>query len=382
MSDFPVSPLSTIDRRALVRGGAALAAATLTGGALPVLGQEPQTPPPGKRRLGTLEVSPVGLGCMSMNSGNYNAPRDRAEMIRLIHQAVDRGVTLFDTAEAYGPFVNEELVGEALAPMRQRVVIATKFGFDIGPDGRRTGGLNSRPDHIRAVVDASLRRLRTDRIDLLYQHRVDPAVPIEDVAGTVRDLIAAGKVGHFGLSEPGPQTLCRAHAIQPLAAVQNEYSLLWRGPEQGVMALCEELGIGLVAWSPLGLGFLSGDITPRTRFDAPGYRDYRLSQPRFTAEARAANLPLVDLLRQWATRKQATPAQIALAWLLARRPWVVPIPGTTQPSHLDENLGAPDIAFTPAELEELDGAARAIPITGDRLRPEQLIQAGREAPQR
>lgn len=334
------------------------------------------------RRLGTLEVSAIGLGCMSMNSGNYNAPRHPSEMARLIHQAVDRGVTLFDTAEAYGPFVNEDLVGEALAPVRQRVVIATKFGFAIDSNGRRTGGLNSRPDHIRSVVDASLRRLRTDHIDLLYQHRVDPAVPIEDVAGTVRDLISAGKVRDFGLSEPGLNTLRRAHAVQPLAAVQNEYSLLWRGPEQGLLVVLEELGIGLVPWSPLGVGFLTGDITPRTRFDAPGYSDYRRNQPRFTAAALAANMPLVALVRDWATRKQATPAQVSLAWLLAQRPWIVPIPGTTHAQHLDENLGALDVTFTPAELSELNAAARGIPITGDRLRPEQLAMAGREAPMR
>jgi aryl-alcohol dehydrogenase-like predicted oxidoreductase len=338
------------------------------------------------RQLGSLKVSAIGLGCMSMNSGNYNAPKDRGQMIRLIHAAVDRGVTFFDTAEAYGPFVNEDLVGEALAPNRARVVIATKFGFDIEPStGRRTGGLNSRPDHIRTVVDASLRRLRTDTIDLLYQHRVDPAVPIEDVAGTVKDLIKRGKVRHFGLSEPGMATLRRAHAEQPVTAVQNEYSLLWRGPD-AQLAIFEELGIGLVPWSPLGVGFLTGTIDERTRFgqpgypDQPAYTDYRLTNPRFTPEALRANMPLVEVLREWAQRKGATPAQIALAWLLARRPWIVPIPGTTDLRHLDENLGAIDVIFSPEDMRELDGAVSYIDVQGSRLRPELLAMSGREAP--
>lgn len=333
------------------------------------------------RRLGALEVSALGLGCMSMNSSNYNPPRDRREMARLIHAAMDRGVTLFDTAEAYGPLINEELVGDALQGHRSRVVLATKFGFDIDyATGRRTGGLNSRPEHIRMVVEASLRRLRTDVIDLLYQHRVDPAVPIEDVAGTVKDLVRAGKVRHWGLSEPGMRALRRAHAELPVAAVQNEYSLLWRGPEGEQLAIFEELGIGLVAWSPLGVGFLTGTIDSRTRFDGAGYTDYRLTNPRFTAEARAANTPLVELLRHWALRKSATPAQVALAWLLAQRPWIVPIPGTTQLPHLEEDLGALDVAFSADELSELNAAARQITIHGDRLRPELLVMSGREAP--
>jgi aryl-alcohol dehydrogenase-like predicted oxidoreductase len=334
-----------------------------------------------RRRVGPLEVSAIGLGCMSMNSGNYNPPKDKGEMIRLIHQAMDRGVNFFDTAEAYGPFVNESLVGEALAPHRQKVIVATKFGFDIDPTtGRRTGGLNSRPEHIRQAVDASLKRLQMETIDLLYQHRVDPAVPIEDVAGTVKDLIKAGKVRHFGLSEPGMGTLRRAHAEQPVTAVQNEYSLLWRGPEKAELAVFQELGVGLVSWSPLGVGFLTGAIDEHTQFAGPGYTDYRRTNPRFTPEALKANMPMVNLLRQWAQRKEATPAQISLAWLLAQRPWIVPIPGTTDPRHLDENLGALSVSFSPAELREFTAAADRIVIHGERLRKELLVMSGREAP--
>ena len=318
---------------------------------------------------------------MSMNGGQYNPPKDKREMIRLIHNAVDRGITFFDTAEVYGPFVNEELVGEALAPFKGKVVIATKFGFEIEyATGRRTGGLNSRPEHIRRVVEASLKRLRVDTIDLLYQHRVDPTVPIEDVAGKVKDLIAEGKVKHFGLSEPGMQTVRRAHAVLPLAAVQNEYSLLWRGPEKEELSIFEELGIGLVSWSPLGLGFLTGTINEKTRFNGPGYTDYRLTNPRFTPEALKANMALVDLLREWAKRKEATPAQIALAWLLAQKPWIVPIPGTTNLQHLDEDLGALSVKFTSEELLELNTAASRIVVHGERLRKELLVMSGREAP--
>ena len=334
-----------------------------------------------RRKLGPLEVSAIGLGCMSMNGGQYNPPKDKREMIRLIHAAVDRGVTHFDTAEVYGPFVNEELVGEALAPFKGKVVIASKFGFEIDyATGRRTGGLNSRPQHIRRVAEASLKRLEVDTIDLLYQHRVDPTVPIEDVAGTVKDLIAEGKVKHFGLSEPGMQTLRRAHAVQPVAAVQNEYSLLWRGPEKEELSIFEELGVGLVAWSPLGLGFLTGTINENTRFDGPGYTDYRLTNPRFTPEALKANKVLVDLLRDWARRKEATPAQIALAWLLAQKPWIVPIPGTTNLQHLDEDLGATAVVFSAEELRELNAAASKIVVHGERLRKELLVMSGREAP--
>jgi aryl-alcohol dehydrogenase-like predicted oxidoreductase len=334
-----------------------------------------------RRKLGTLEVSSIGLGCMSMNSGNYNPPKDKQEMIRLIHAAVDRGVTYFDTAEAYGPFVNEELVGNALAPFRGKVVIGSKFGWDIDPTtGRHTGGLNSRPEHIRAVAEASLKRLKIDTIDLFYQHRVDPTVPIEDVAGTIKDLIAEGKVRHFGLSEPGIKTLRRAHAVQPVAAVQNEYSLLWRGPETELLSICEELGIGLVAWSPLGIGFLTGTINAKTRFGGPGYTDYRLTNPRFTPEAIKANMPVVDLLREWAQRKKATPVQIALAWLLAQKPWIVPIPGTTNLKHLDENLGAMTVVFTPEELQEFTRTAAKITIHGKRLREGLLKLSDVEAP--
>jgi aryl-alcohol dehydrogenase-like predicted oxidoreductase len=371
-----------LDRREFIVASLALAAASaMPGLAAAAPRKQPQELP--RRRLGPLEVSALGLGCMTMNGGQYNAPRGRREMIRVIHAAVDRGVTFFDTAEVYGPFVNEELVGEALTPYRSRVAIATKFGFEIeNATGRRTGGLNSRPDHIRRVVDASLRRLRTDTIDLLYQHRVDPTVPIEDVAGTVKDLIAAGKVRHFGLSEPGMETLRRAHAVHPVAAVQNEYSLLFRGPEAGQLAVFEELGIGLVPWSPLGLGFLTGTVTDRAALERRYANDYRLSNPRFTAQALAANMPLVDLLREWARRKEATPGQVALAWLLARSPWIVPIPGTTNAAHLEENLGAIALRFTPGELRELDVQAARVPIHGERLRPEQMAQAGREAPRK
>jgi aryl-alcohol dehydrogenase-like predicted oxidoreductase len=337
--------------------------------------------PLGIRRLGNLEVSALGLGCMTMNGGQYNPPGDKRDMIPLIHAAVDKGVTLFDTAEAYGPFINEKLVGEALAPYKGKVAIATKFGFDIDyTTGRRSGKLNSRPEHIRAVAEASLKRLRADAIDLFYQHRVDPAVPIEDVAGTVKDLIAEGKVKHFGLSEPGMQTLRRAHAIQPVAAVQNEYSLLWRGPEKEVLAVCEELGIGLVPWSPLGLGLLAGAINENTRFDNRNYNDYRATNPRFTPKALKANMALVYLLQEWGQRKEASPAQIALAWLLAQKPWIVPIPGTTNPYHMEENLGATAVKFSAEELNQLNADALKIVVQGERLRNELAQMVGQEAP--
>ncbi|GFO67783.1 aldehyde oxidase [Geomonas limicola] len=369
----------SLDRREFIMAGLAVAATAM----LPHIAFSAPSKPKAlaRRKLGSLEVSALGLGCMSMNSGNYNPPRDKREMTRLIHAAVDRGITYFDTAEVYGPFVNETLVGEALVPFKGKVVIGTKFGWDIDYlTGRRTGGLNSRPEHIRAVVEASLKRLRVETIDLLYQHRVDPKVPIEDVAGTVKGLIAEGKVKHFGLSEPGIQTLRRAHAVQPVTAVQNEYSLLWRGPEKEELAIFEELGIGLVAWSPLGVGFLTGAIDEKTRFDKPGYTDYRLTNPRFTPEALKANMPLIDLLREWARRKEATPAQIALAWLLAQKPWIVPIPGTTSLRHLDEDLGALAVNFTPTELGELNNAASRIVVHGERLRKGLLEMSGQEAP--
>jgi len=329
-----------------------------------------------KRKLGSskLEVSALGLGCMSMSSG-YGPAGEKGAMISLIREAVDRGVTLFDTAEVYGPFANEELVGEALAPFKGRVVIATKFGFDVDPDtGQRRGGLNSRPDHVKAVAEASLKRLKVEAIDLFYQHRVDPDVPIEEVAGAVKELIAQGKVRHFGLSEPGPQTIRRAHAVQPVTAVQSEYSLWWRGPEADILPTLEELGIGFVPFSPLGAGFLTGNVDETTRFDSS---DFRTQVPRFAPEALKANLALVDLLRQFAARKGATPAQVALAWLLAQKPWIVPIPGTTKLHRLDENLGATGVELTPEDLGEIDVAAAKIPLQGERLPEGSLKLTGR-----
>jgi aryl-alcohol dehydrogenase-like predicted oxidoreductase len=317
-----------------------------------------------------LEVSALGLGCMGM-SFSYGPPKDRREMISLLRTAVERGITFFDTAEVYGPFINEELVGEALAPVRNQVVIATKFGFDTSVDPRGTKGapvLNSRPEHIKQVADASLARLRTDRIDLFYQHRVDPEVPIEEVAGAVKDLIREGKVGHFGLSEAGVQTIRRAHAVLPVAALQNEYSLWWRRPEEEVIPTLEELGIGLVPYSPLGKGFLTGTIKEDTAFDTS---DFRNILPRFTPEARKANQALVDLLGRIAARKKATPAQIALAWLLTQKPWIVPIPGTTKEHRLDENIGAVGLELASQDLREIENAASKVRIEGSRY-PEKL----------
>jgi aryl-alcohol dehydrogenase-like predicted oxidoreductase len=316
------------------------------------------------RKLGAagLEVSAIGFGCMGLNYA-YGAPPDRNEMIALLRAAVERGVTFFDTAEAYGPFTNEDLVGEALAPFRGKVVIATKFGMKLG-----TNDMDSRPEHVREVAEASLKRLKIDAIDLFYQHRVDPNVPIEEVAGAVKDLIRAGKVKHFGLSEPGVKTIRRAHAVQPVTAVQSEYSLWWRQPEQEVLPTLEELGIGFVPFSPLGKGFLTGKIDARTTF---AKNDFRNIVPRFTADARAANQAVVDLLGRVAKQKNATPAQIALAWLLARRPWIVPIPGTTKLSRLDENLGAADIQLTPDDLRAIDDVASKIEVQGARY-PEHL----------
>ncbi len=316
------------------------------------------------------QVSAIGLGCMSM-SALYGPPADRAAMIALIRQAVDLGVTLFDTAESYGPFTNEALLGEALKPVRRHVAIATKFGFDIDPvAGQRSGRLNSRPEHIRKVVDAALQRLQTDHIDLLYQHRVDPDVPIEDVAGTLRDLISAGKVRHYGLSEAGIQTIRRAHGVHPLTAVQSEYSLWYREPERELLPTLEELGIGFVPFSPLGAGFLTGAITADTAFDPT---DFRNRVPRFAPEARAANLALVDLVRAFAARLGATPAQIALSWLLAQKPWIVPIPGTTKLHRLQENLGAVPIALSPADVAALGRAAAQIAVVGERL-PQAVLE--------
>ena len=321
-----------------------------------------------KRKLGKsgLEVSALGLGCMGMSFA-YGTPPDRQEMVKLLHQAVDLGVTFFDTAEAYGPFTNEELLGEALAPLRDKVVIATKFGF---PGGRPNEGQDSRPENIRHVADAALKRLRTDHIDLFYQHRVDPKVPIEDVAGTVKDLIRQGKVRHFGLSEAGVATIRRAHTVQRVTALQSEYSLWWREPEQEILPALEEMGIGFVPFSPLGRGFLTGKMDSSTTFDS---KDFRATLPRFAPEALKVNLAMVDLLGRIAAEKHATTAQVALAWILARKPWIVPIPGTTKLSRLKENLGAAAIELTAADLAEMDAAAARITVLGARY-PERLQQ--------
>ena len=329
-----------------------------------------------RRKLGNsgLEVSALGLGCMGM-SFSYGPPKDKKEMTALLHAAVDRGITFFDTAEVYGPFLNEELLGEALAPFRKQLIIATKFGFDVSPGRDPRGmkglpGLNSRPDHIKQAAEGSLKRLKIEVIDLLYQHRVDPDVPIEDVAGAVKDLIRQGKVKHFGLSEAGVQTIRRAHAVQPVAALQSEYSLWWRRPEAEVIPALEELGIGLVPYSPLGKGFLTGKIGETATFDSS---DFRSTLPRFTPEALKANQAVVDLLAAIGKPKRATPAQIALAWLLAQKPWMVPIPGTTKIERLDENLGALSVELTPNDLREINDAAAKIPVQGARY-PERLEQ--------
>ncbi len=360
----------------------ACAASTTTSTHPAADGPAPDTRSAARRRLGPFDVFPIGMGCQwhpgrhpQAVNDLYASSTDRAVAIALIRRAVDLGVTLFDTAEVYGPFMSEEILGEALQGRRNGVVVSTKFGFDVDPEtGARRGGTNSRPDHIRRVVEAQLRRLR---IDLLYQHRVDPQVPIEDVAGTITDLVAQGKVLHWGLSEPGLQTIRRAHAVHPLAAIQNEYSMLWRGPEAQVLPLCEELGIGFMPWSPLGMGFLAGTISAGSRF---GEQDFRASVPRFAPENLPSNLPLVEVARSWARRKNATPAQVSLAWLTARKPWIVPIPGTTNVAHLEQNVGAATISFTAAELAELDAAIAAIPIRGARLSPPVLAATGVEAP--
>jgi len=324
-----------------------------------------------KRKLGksNLEVSAMGLGCMGM-SFSYGPPKDKKEMTEVLHAAVDRGITFFDTAEVYGPFLNEELVGEALAPFRGKVVIATKFGFDLSGKDNRPGvpTVNSQPAHIKRAVEGSLKRLKVDAIDLLYQHRVDPDVPIEDVAGAVKELIQAGKVKHFGMSEAGVKTIRRAHAVQPLTALQNEYSLWWRKPEQEVIPMLEELGIGFVPYSPLGKGFLTGKIDENAKFEST---DFRSTLPRFTPDALKANQAMIDLLGSIAKQKNATPAQIALAWLLAQKPWMVPIPGTTKLNRLEENIGAVSIQLTPEDLQDIDAAASQIKVEGDRY-PERL----------
>jgi aryl-alcohol dehydrogenase-like predicted oxidoreductase len=375
-----------IGRRAFLRSAGALAAAPLLGGtvaqsvapAAPAGATPAAAAAPGRRRLGKLEVSSVGIGVQNMHRRYETTVPYRPEMLRILRAAYDRGVTFFDCAEAYGPHENERILGEAIAPFRDRVVITSKFGWNIDQEtGERRPGRNSKPAHIKVVVDGMLRRLRTDRIDLLYQHRVDPEVPIEDVAGAVQELMAQGKVRHWGLSEMGLQTLRRAHAALPVTAVQNEYSMLWRGPERDVLPLCEALGIGFVPWSPLGVGFLAGAIDANTRF-APG--DIRGVESRFSPEHLPHNLQLVALLRRWAERKRAAPAQIALAWLLAQKPWIVPIPGTTRMAHMLENAGAADVRFTPSEVSELNAAVRAVEVRGARLPDPVLAYSGVEAP--
>jgi aryl-alcohol dehydrogenase-like predicted oxidoreductase len=371
----------TIDsrRREMMISSAALGlAAALAGSSAMATPTTPRLTGTDRRKLGRLEVSSVGLGCMQMGAAVYGVQVERKDMIALARGAVDLGVTFFDTAEAYGPFTSEEILGEALQGVRDKVVIGTKFGWNIDQDtGKRLPGLNSQPSQIKRVVDGMLERLRTDRIDLLYQHRVDPNVPIEDVAGTVRDLIKSGKVRHFGLSEAGIQTIRRAHAIQPLAAVQSEYSLFWRGPETDLLPTLEELGIGFVPFSPLGAGFLTGKIDQNTKFEQG---DFRNSVPRFSPEARKANYALVEVVNGVATRKGISPAQVALAWVLAQKPWIVPIPGTTKLRNLESNVGAARVEFSPDELRHLDAAAAAVKIEGDRLPKPALDMTGVEAP--
>ncbi len=375
------------DRRRVLGAGFALATASLMpqGSALAqgqgaAAAKKPAQPATrkGRRKLGTLEVSSVGIGVQNMSRTYQTTIPTRSEMHKIIRTAFDRGVTFFDAAEAYGPHEVERILGEGIAPFRNKVVITSKFGWDIDLEtGVRRPGLVSRPERIKLAVEGMLKRLRTDRIDLLYQHRVDPQVPIEDVAGAIKDLMAQGKVLHWGLSEMGPNTLRRAHAALPVSAVQNEYSMLWRGPEEVVIPLCQELGIGFVPWSPLGVGFLTGAIDANTRF-APG--DIRAVESRFSPENLPHNLALVDLLKKWAQRKQATPAQIALAWLMAQKPWIVPIPGTTQMPHMLENVGANAVSFTAAELTELNASVAAIQVRGQRLPDQVLAFSGVEAP--
>ena len=374
-----------LGRRSFLLSAGTLAAAPLLGGfAPPAFAQQSATTTPpspgamGRRRLGKLEVSSIGLGVQNVARKYETTVPYRPAMIALIRAAYDQGVTFFDTAEAYGPHECERILGEAITPFRNEVAITSKFGWNIDQEtGERRPGLNSKPAHIKVVVEGMLRRLRTDRIDLLYQHRVDPEVPIEDVAGAVQDLMREGKVRHWGLSEMGLNTLRRAHAALPVTAVQNEYSMLWRGPEESVIPLCEELGIGFVPWSPLGVQFLTGWIDANTRF-APG--DIRAAEPRFSPENLPHNLQLVELVERWAERKEAVPAQIALAWLLAQRPWIVPIPGTTNLAHLAQNNGAANVTFTSSELSELNAAVHAIEIRGERLPAAVLAFSGVEAP--
>ena len=374
-----------IGRRSFLLSAGSLATASLVGGIttpapaqLPASSRPPAPAAIGRRRLGSLEVSSIGLGVQNMSRKYETTVPYRPEMIAIIRAAFDRGVTFFDAAEAYGPFEVERILGEGIAPFRNKVAITSKFGWNIDLEtGQRRPGLNSHPAHIKLAVEGMLKRIRTDRIDLLYQHRVDPQVPIEDVAGAVKDLIAEGKVLHWGLSEMGLNTLRRAHATLPVTAVQNEYSMLWRGPEKEVIPTCEELGIGFVPWSPLGVQFLTGAIDANTRF-APG--DIRGVESRFSPENLPNNLALVELLGRWARRKQAAPAQIALAWLMAQKPWIVPIPGTTQMAHMLQNIGAADVRFTSTELAELNASVRAIEVRGARLPDQVLVFSGVEAP--
>ncbi len=364
-------------RRDFLKGATAVAAIPLVSG-LWGCGPKPSAPTAGpvagatkgRRKLGPLEVSPIGLGCMNFVWA-YGPPVDKQQALKVIRAAHERGITFFDTAEIYGPFTSEELVGEALAAVRDEVVIATKFGFDIDPATRQIKGLSSRPEHIKRAAEASLKRLRTDHIDLYYQHRVDPGVPIEDVAGAVQELIKQGKVKHFGLSEAGGATIRRAHAVQPVAAVQNEYSVWTRDPEHEVLPTCEKLGIGFVPWSPLGMGYLPGTITPETAF---GEGDLRAIMPRFTPEARRANRPVVELLRRVGGRSSAAPGQVALAWLLAKMPWIVPIPGTTKLNHLEENLGAIKAQLSAEDVNEIDAEFSRIKLVGARA-PEDLMKS-------
>ena len=374
-----------VGRRGFLEAAGSLAAVSLLGtptsteaASTTRSGQGSPTQAPGRRTLGALEVSSVGLGVQNMSRTYQTTVPYRPEMINIIRTAFERGVTFFDAAEAYGPHEVERILGEAIAPFRNEVVITSKFGWNIDLEtGQRRPGLNSQPGHIKAAVEGMLKRLRTDRIDLLYQHRVDPQVPIEDVAGTIKAMMKEGKVQHWGLSEMGPNTLRRAHAELPVTAVQNEYSMLWRGPEEVVIPLCQELGIGFVPWSPLGVGFLAGAIDANTRF-ADG--DIRKVEPRFSPEHLPHNLALVALVKRWAERKRATPAQVALAWLMAQTPWIVPIPGTTQMAHMLQNIGASDVRFAPAELVELSTSVSAIQIHGERLPPQVLVFSGVEAP--
>ena len=374
-----------LGRRSFLLSAGSLAAIPLLGGMTPpAFADSSASSRPsaageiGRRKLGSLEVSSIGLGVQNMSRTYQTTIPSRREMLNIIRTAFDRGVTFFDAAEAYGPHEVERILGEGVAPFRDKVVITSKFGWNIDLEtGERRPGLNSRPEHIKLAVEGMLKRLRTDRIDLLYQHRVDPQVPIEDVAGAVKGLMTEGKVRHWGLSEMGPKTLRRAHAALPLTAVQNEYSMLWRGPEEWVLPLCQELGIGFVPWSPLGVAFLTSAIDANTRF-APG--DIRGIESRFSPENLPHNLQLVELVKRWAERKDATPAQIALAWLLAQKPWIVPIPGTTQMAHMLENIGAAGVRFTSAELAELDKAVAAIQIRGARLPEQVLVFSGVEAP--